>query len=915
MILYDKKRDNNKWREIRMLLYRNIRSNRLWLSLVLFLALIVYTVLTISAGAVLHKSGAVGGVIIPALHTRLSMIPNYVSGMFLARPEELAIDIKQMDYEKLAYKREMALQKQFLIASSDDYVPAQIRYRGETVPVKMRLKGDMVDHLRWKKWSFRIRVKGDHALFGMKVFSIQHPKTRNYVYEWLFHETLGRAGLVALRYDFVHVTINGKPMGIYALEEHFSKELIEHSRYREGPILRFNEDLYWAQSSQLSKLPGRLAAQNAGHYLASAIEPFQRSKVLEDPTQRMQFEYAAKLLEGFRQGKIATHELFDIKKLANYLAIIELMGTTEWTLDWTDQRFYYNPITARLEPIGFDGHIGYPNYELMGASVFTAPEDAPTDSISMLPSLLFRDPIFYKEYIQALERVSQPAYLDSLFADVDKDLKAKLRILYREYPYFNFSKAVFYQNQEFIRKMLDPVKGLHAYYDRCEETPQGGRLILQVGNIQALPIEVTSGVYQGNTLLGTEGGEVLVPARGEDLPVRYTQVVLVLPPGLIWSDDEIQNIRLNYRVLGASTEKQIAIYPWKYQSLPIVQNDLLRQPAELEKNPFLQVKGRDIVARPGRWTIRKPLIIPEGFVFHVREGTEFDLAENAFILSYSPVRFIGTEESPIVIHSSSGTGQGFAVLTAKDTSVLRYVRFENLDVPSYDSWQLTGAVTFYESPVQIGYSQFLSARAEDALNIVRSEFQIVDSLFNQTASDALDVDFGTGRLARVSFVECGNDALDFSGSVVQVQECSIQRVGDKGISAGEASRVEVSHATIDGVKIALASKDQSELIVDDVKIRNAEVGLAVFQKKPEFGPATLTASNLEIADTRESYLVEILSLAHVNGNDIVGRAKNVADRFYGAATIQTTQTLLQGKDGRPPREMEKTLDERTNLSF
>ena len=32
---------------------------------------------------------------------------------------------------------------------------------------------------------------------------------------------------------------NGRDLGIYALEEHFEKRLIEHNRMREGPIVRF----------------------------------------------------------------------------------------------------------------------------------------------------------------------------------------------------------------------------------------------------------------------------------------------------------------------------------------------------------------------------------------------------------------------------------------------------------------------------------------------------------------------------------------------------------------------------------------------------------------------------------------------------------------------------------------------------
>ena len=70
-------------------------------------------------------------------------------------------------------------------------------------------------------------MKGNNLLKGMSRFSLQDPVTRNNTAEWLFLETLRNEECMGVRYEFVNLTINGKKMGIYALEEHFSKELIE----------------------------------------------------------------------------------------------------------------------------------------------------------------------------------------------------------------------------------------------------------------------------------------------------------------------------------------------------------------------------------------------------------------------------------------------------------------------------------------------------------------------------------------------------------------------------------------------------------------------------------------------------------------------------------------------------------------
>ncbi len=56
-------------------------------------------------------------------------------------------DIGFEEYQTLAAKREQALQIGVLNLSDEDWLPAEIRYRGDTYPVRIRLKGDWLDHL------------------------------------------------------------------------------------------------------------------------------------------------------------------------------------------------------------------------------------------------------------------------------------------------------------------------------------------------------------------------------------------------------------------------------------------------------------------------------------------------------------------------------------------------------------------------------------------------------------------------------------------------------------------------------------------------------------------------------------------------------------------------------------------------
>jgi len=95
--------------------------------------------------------------------------------------------------------------------------------------------------------------------------------------------------------------------------------------------------------------------------------------------------------------------------------------------------------------------------------------------------------------------------------------------------------------------------------------------------------------------------------------------------------------------------------------------------------------------------------------------------------------------------------------------------------------------------VEIDACQFSDNKAgDDMLNIIRSEFEIKNSLFKHTLYDALDVDFGKGSISHTSFINCGNDGMDFSGSVVDVTEFFVNGTGDKGVSVGENSQVNIN---------------------------------------------------------------------------------------------------------------------------
>lgn len=802
--------------------------------------------------------------------SRLAIVPNWVGGWLGSDAKRLVLDIKHKDFQKLAYQRELALRRGLLISGGDDeYVPARLSDGTESAKIKMRLKGDWVDHLTGPKWSFRVKVRGDNTFLGMKTFSLQHPKARRFVYEWVFHEALAREDLIPLRYEFVELTVNGKDLGVYALEEHFDKRLIEHRRRREGPILRFDESLHWDDILATGE-PGEDSPTGIRGFRAAAIDTFSAASLQEDPELANLLLTAMSLLESFRAGELPVAQAFDSKKLATYFALLDLLGA-EHAGAWINLRFYYDPIASRLEPVGFDGNTGSPLHNVLGSSELIE------DDAGGFRSRLFADPAFMAEYVAQLERVSDPAYLDALLEAIGPGLERNLRILHKEFPWQRFEVRLFRENARTIRNVLSPSKSLHAYVNGSD--PQ--RVELELGNLGQLPIEVLR-ARSGSTVLEPSGASLIAPTP-PTRDVAWVDVPFEVRGGAAWSDPLAEGLEVEYRVLGSSQLRQEKVFP-RPRRIGLPEGDLLRRPPNVADFGFLDVDDaeRVIAIRPGSWTVDRDLIVPAGYRLRCGPGTRIDLVHSALVLSRSPLEFHGREGEPIRIESSDGTGQGLLVIDAGAASRLEHVSFQGLRNPDRKGWKLTGAVTFYRSPVSISHGDFGGNASEDSLNVVRSPFEIEETFIHDTFSDAFDADFSDGTIRRSMFRNTGNDAIDVSGSRVTVASVRVEKAGDKGVSAGEQASLTLEDVQVDGGVIGVASKDKSSVVAAGLRLSGVKVGFALYQKKPEFGPATIDVRNARLEGAETPYLLEQGSQLVMDGRAVAPNATGVYDKLYGA---------------------------------
>jgi hypothetical protein len=468
--------------------------------------------------------------------------------------------------------------------------------------------------------------------------------------------------------------------------------------------------------------------------------------------------------------------------------------------------------------------------------------------------------------------MSQPGYVKDLETRLDADHARLFTALEPEFgaqvlaPPWDLLR----RRQELSRQRLTPLQTTYAYRVRVADVAAMGlpteTLVLEVGNLMDLPVEIVG--------VGVDGEEVPAsvawvdevslphtvppPAAAPDLlalralapdaaALPYVRLTLPLTVPL---DAEIE---LHARVWGLTETIAQPVLP--SYALPLTEGPRPAAPTldeALRLHPYLQPGDEEgwLTIPAGMWDISGTLVLPPGYGLQLGPGTTLRFGAQDFLLAGGPLDFRGTAKTPVLLQPQGEVWLGVLVLDADAPSFWEHVTVEKTDAIARDGWMFTGAVTFHRSPVRLSHGRFLGTRAEDALNIIRSHFEMTDCEFVDTASDAFDGDFTEGLIERCVFRNVAADGIDISGSDLTVRDVRFHNLGDKALSVGEASRMVAERIFVDTADFALASKDNSYLEATRVTVRNIEIAaLAAYIKKPAYGPSTMIVNRIDFGDT------------------------------------------------------------------
>ena len=815
----------------------------------------------------------------------------------------LKIDINYENFEKLNQDRSKSLKKGILRDPSK--VNARITWKGKKINTTVRLKGDFNDHRNFdKQWSLKFNLQNSDHLDGMTEFSLTNHRSRNFPHNFIISKNLERMDLNVPKFRTVKVEFNGYDWGLMLIEEHFTKEFLENRRLKNSLIFKISDeermvfehihsyrdkilniDEYKALTKWQDKLNINYHNQNKimkGIFDEEASNFMKTLSIMKNINENINF------LEINKQKKFIEN-YFDLKSFSKMFVSSLAWGEAQFhSMELNNSRFYLNPFTLKIQPIPADYEFIFKMY----SAELTDDEIAISIVTNMYHLPKFYHSIFWNKNFQSL-------YLDTLnefdqnlpliendvtnicleYNKICNDianvplLKKNISILKR----LGTNIFAIYMKRYSEDKKLDAVNvdnflkkknynnlKYHNLYNRHLYSRVYSNGKIKIINLSNTDIEINS-IVVDDKIIDKHSDLVIKASKYSKASLK--ELKLNFNPNI----NELVNINYSF-----PKDKNSKIYrTYVEDEIDIFENN--KRYFDLKKNN-IKIVGKEVIFENKEYNINAPIFISDGHNLKILAGAKLKFSDNSYILiENGSLEILGESKKEVFLIAKNKSWKGIHVINNKKKSFIKHARFSKLNYFDNEKFSLTGAINFYNSDVTIQDSIFDQIYSEDSINFIHTKFLVKDCEFKFASSDAIDSDFSEGKIIKTSFYKINGDAIDTSGSKVKIQDVNLEDIGDKGISVGEESFVNVNNVNIDGANIGIASKDGSKVIAKNLIIKNStNYDLASYNKKKIYKGGSLLVEKI---DTDAKYLSQVKSELFIDGKKIPNKKFNSKDLY------------------------------------
>ena len=597
----------------------------------------------------------------------------------------------------------------------------------------------------------------------------------------------------------------------YLFQESLKKEFLENNNRVEGPILESNEDFENPKIQQMTKISNKEWIKSNYIKANISLEALHNYNLffLKSYKLRNNKFYSDEILR-FNEGDLLKNEYLNI---GVFDALMYATGSSHH-LSYDDRRFYYDPILSQFEPIYYDGNsnvLSYIKYDFYTGRLQNIFED-----FKKIKALNIKDFKNYKKTNQKLNNYPPVSNIARKGAN-----------------------SAFKKLQKIDKGLL--LKNLH---NNGFEIISKKQIDTIINNISKKLQLMASANISDNFV---EHNETIYLNYFDEMNL-FTNTNLIFLHNFNDSKKNLSFVEIcNYKAENC-----------KYSNIDNKSLNKLIEQKGLNNNYniFLSMSKKEYLNEKLK---RKNNLNSEFKKRKINKDLEF-------LYNNDPKIDILKDQKKIIINVNNSTTRIiFNKVKIKDWSIKLNFKFEQ-NVLFSQLYNLTGCLTFLDSSVENINLDISNSICEDSVNFIRSKGVIDYIKIDNSMSDGLDSDFSDLIIKNIYITNSKNDCADFSFGNYKINNATLINCGDKAISVGEQSIMEVNNLIINKSKTGIASKDSSKTKIFKSDISEVNECYAAYKKKQEFDGGYIFVNKSSCLNNEKDNLIDNYSKIVIKKN-------------------------------------------------
>ena len=744
---------------------------------------------------------------------------------------------------------------------------------------QFRFRGRSDWHHRIDKPSLRVKLRKFETYNKMRHLNFSIPEGRTIIENYYADFLSKKIGLIGHYGEFVELHINKKNYGIYHMHSREDESLIRLNNRMPGPLLLgqdLNKDGWNIDDFEIVNMESITRNENIFEKMVDEINKSKNEwKDWSNFWEIINFDQTAKhialntILGIIHNDYTHNHEFFYDRTLGKVEPIVsDAMSIGTFVYPWYGDRISLNTISTNekpdyMTPINQKTN-PFLNKVLLDTNFYHKKNE--------IINLLIQNELSYTNQEKILEniysKIDYSAFKDPRKRYLIKRLSGWQIAKSSNFEYEKFKNNVFEYIKKrniFLSKKLNP-KFIKYDFFKLKDFPNHKFLIIDYKG--ELPLQIESSIL----------GEFEIYNPKDKKFFKYFQKKLNFHTGLKISKNtnKFTNQKIGDDIFHDHHYKtDFQTYLIKINEKfdldnfldYIKMNNSITELTKVDKNlrylndlnyniQTLHIWSKDyknvndLIIESGDHEIKEDIIVGKNQKLIIKDGANLFLWPNVSIFSEGKTFIDGGSKGIIIKNKFENKPWANLSILGKNTngSVLKNVKISGGSTRDIQNILFSGMVNIFWNKNILLENVEISKNSlgDDALHFTKSQGKIKNLKIFDCLSDCIDMDYSSYSIKNLRSIKSGNDGLDLMESKVDGENLIFNLNMDKSISVGEASKININGLKISNADTGIASKDDSEVILENISIIKSNIGLDSYRKNSRYNYSGVFVSNNHI---------------------------------------------------------------------